>query len=163
MQEQDAYIAIYDDNGHVIDKKIRKEVNKRTDTVKQVTIMVTNSKNEMFITRPKNAIFSDPWGSSAAGLVRFNESDLDAAKRTFQREIGLNEELNHIKDNYYVFDGVKRYSSIYYIQTDTLFSSNEKDVYEGKWETLEFIEKNIGQFMPTFRVAFNAFKSKRNQ
>lgn len=157
MQEKDALIGIFDEKGNVVGNKTRAEVNKKTDILKNVIIMVVNSNKEIFVVRPINSVFDGLWGSAAAGLVRLNEVPKEAALRTIDRELGLTEELNHLMDDFYNFNGIKRFSSVFYFEKDNL-EINKNEVVEAKLVTPDFVEKNAHQFMPTFKAAFEEMK-----
>ncbi len=156
MQEKDALIDTFDEQGENIGHKFRHEVDKRIDILKQVNIILLNDENKVFVTKSTSELWPDKWGSSAAGLVRHDESLPDAAKRTLKRELGVDVELKWLGENYYNFDGVRRFMSVFIGTVKGELKANPEDVQEGKWVTLEETDKLDG--MPTLHVALEIVK-----
>jgi len=162
MQEQDAVIDIFDDQGKNIGHKFRYEINKRLDILKQVNMVVIDDKKRMFVTKAKGGLWPGKWGTSAAGLVRHDEALADAAKRTLKRELGISAELKWFGESMYNFDGIKRLFSVFSGSTKAEPKLNPEDAEEGKWVTFEEAEQMIknDECMPTFAIALEVIKAK---
>ena len=161
MQQKDALIDIFDEAGKNVGHKFRSEVNKRKDILKAVNIVLVDDQNKIFVVKAsKDSIFPGMWGTSAAGLVRHDESNLDAAKRTLKRELGITAELTDLGQNFYDFNGVKRFMSVFYAKTKAQPKVNPSDAEEGKWATIKEVEQMIekGVCMPTLDVAVKQLK-----
>jgi len=154
MQEKEALIDIFDDDGNNIGHKLRQEINERIDILKQVNIVLIN-EDKIYIAKAKDGLWLGKWGTSAAGIVRHEESLADAAQRTLKRELGITVELEWQGENFYNFDGVKRLLSIFKGSTKAEPKPNSEEVEEGKWVTKEEAEQIIkqGEGMPTLAVA----------
>ena len=160
MQEQDSLISVYDVSGKIISNKLRKDVDKKNDILKTVIILVINNQNKVFITKIPSNHFTERWGASAAGMVRKDEKIIDAAKRTLNRELDLLKNPIFLSENFYDFNVIKRFMSVFYIKTGDLPKVNPDDVFGSRWMTFNEIDKNIDSFIPTFRVAFEILKKK---
>jgi len=138
MQEKEALIDIFDEDGTMIEHKERGDVNKRTDILKVVQIMLINDEGKVFVTKLGEGLYQGKWASSAAGIVRHDEALADAASRTLKRELGVSTELTWDGENFYNFDGIKRFMSVFHGKTNQDPTVNEAE--EGKWVTIEEAE-----------------------
>ncbi len=156
MQERDALIDVFDEEGKNIGHKFRHEINNKLDIVKTVNIILMDDKKRIFVAKAKGEPWPGKWGTSAAGLVRHDEALADAAKRTLKRELGITAELTWLGQNYYNFDGMKRFMSVFIGKTKTQPKINKEDAEEGKWATLQ--ETGKLDMMPTLAVALEIIK-----
>ena len=162
MQEAQAIIGLYDKNGNLLGFKERDDVNKRIDILKVVNVMLFDEKNRIFITKPKDDLWKEKWGCAAAGLVRKDESSVEAARRTLKRELNLEaEDLIFLGEKYFDLDGIKRFISIFYARTNKDPRINHNDVNEGTWVDLEELKmlKKKNLFNPPFLASFEVLKA----
>ncbi|MBI4146012.1 NUDIX domain-containing protein [Candidatus Woesearchaeota archaeon] len=155
MQEKEALIDTFDENGKVVAHKLRKDINKTTDILKAVYIILENNHEEVYLTLSTGELWKGKWGVSAAGIVRHNETPLQAAQRTLKRELGIIAELQETHSGFYTFGPVKRWMWAYKAQTRSQPKPNTADVEEGTWMTHTQAEKLIksGRCMPTLEKA----------
>jgi len=151
MQEKEALIDIFDEDGKNIGHKFRNEVNERIDILKVVAIVLVDDANKVFTAKASGGHWPGKWGSSAGGVVRHDEALADAAKRTLKRELKLTENLEWLGENYYNFDGVRRFMSVFVGRTKAEPKLNPEDAEEGKWVTIQ--EAAQLDTMPTFNIA----------
>ena len=160
MQKDEQLIPLFDEQGNIIDKKFRSQVDKNNSIIKCVNILVLNKENKIFITEPKDLAFNKKYASSACGLVRDNETLEEAAKRTTKRELNLDSDLIFIKEQFYNFNGAKKFMATFYIKTEKQPIPNEEDIKSSLWMSFQEIEKNLNEFMPTFLESFKIVKEK---
>ena len=158
MQADDALINLYNEEGKIIGQKVRSQIDKKRVILKGVYILILNKKGEIFVTKPKDSVFQKQWGCSAAGIVRAEETALESAKRTLQRETALKEQPLFLGERFHNFDGVKRFLNAFYVKTDKNPRINEADVQEGMWMKVENIEEN--EMSPTFLAALKLVKEE---
>ena len=161
MQSDDALIDLLDENGNVIEQRVRSKIDKKVAILRSVNILLLNEKNELFVVEAKEKQpFDVQWGNSAAGLVRHGETREEAAKRTVARELGLKLDLVFLKEEFYNFNGVKRFMSTFYARTDQVPKINAEDIKKADWLSGEEIEKRKAQSMPTFLASLNIVASQ---
>jgi len=157
MQEQEAVIEVYNEKGEVIVSKPRKDVNKKIDILKSVVILVVNGKKELFMIKARDSLWADKWGGSCAGLVRHDEDVREAAKRTLQRELGINDNLNFLGEQYHDWDGVKRLLNVFSARVnDNKPNPNKNDIKEWRWVSFDEAQAMIkrNECMPSINAAF---------
>ena len=161
MQEKEELIAIYNKEGKIVNYKKRKDIDKKKEILKQINIIILDLNNNIFVTNPKDSIYKEPYGSSASGLLRKNETINGCAKRTLKRELNLNNELILLNEKYYDFNGIKRIMSVFYFKGNINLKINNNDIYKGKWLDFNKVEKliNSGKAIPTFEAAFEVLKN----
>jgi isopentenyldiphosphate isomerase len=164
MQEKEAIIAVYNEEGIVIEKKPRKDINKEKDILKTANIILINNKNQIFMIKANDFLWKDKWGGSCAGLVRHKETPKQAAKRTLKRELNINIKLQHLAENFHNFNSTKRFLSVFLVKTNNNPIINLNDIKEGKW--ISFKEAQIlinnNKCMPTFESSFEILKKHLN-
>lgn len=153
MQEKEAIIGIYDEEGNLIAKKPRKEVDKKKDILKTVKILAFNKKGEIFMIKEGNpAIWSNKWGGSCASLVRADEKPTEAAKRTLMRELGITKEPKFIGERFIDFGDAKRHWNVFVVKDIDKVNPNKEDFSQTKWTDINEAKKLIseGKCMPSF-------------
>ena len=163
MQEKEALIQIYNENQEPIAVKPRKDINKNTDILEDANILIINNKNQIFMIKAKQSSWPGKWGGSCAGLVRYQETPNEAAKRTLKRELNIKVPLTHLHKKYYDFNGKKKIMNFFYGKASEL-KPNPDDFEETKWISIQEAEKMIknNECMPTFEAAFKALKEYLN-
>lgn len=159
MQEKEAEIAIFDRSGRIIKSKPRKDIDKTKELLGTVNILLTNKNGEVFTILANDSLWKGRIGGSCAGLIRKEETPINAANRTLERELGVKTQLRQVYSAYHEFDGAKRWFHVFLGKSDNV-KPNNKDVIEGKWRSKEEIENIIenGLSMPTFEVAYSKLK-----
>lgn len=159
MQEKEAEIAIFDKSGKVVSSKSRKDVNKENDLLGTVNILLTNKKEEIFTILAHDSIWEGKIGGSCAGLIRINETPIEASNRTLERELGIKVSLKQVHSGYHDFEGVKRWFYVFHGETEEV-NPNNKDIIESKWITKKEVNNLIFQnkVMPTFKIAYENLK-----
>lgn len=163
MQEGDATIPIYDEQGDCIGEKVRGEVDKKHDILKSVSILLFNRKRELFVVRiaENDSLYPGVFGCSAAGLVRHDETAEDAAVRTLQRELNINSTLHYHGERFVDLNGVKRFMNVFSATMPGLrekIAVNPDDAIEGFWAVLEKLDKS--KCMPTLLKALQIINIK---
>ncbi|MBI1970368.1 NUDIX domain-containing protein [Candidatus Woesearchaeota archaeon] len=175
MQEGDATISVYDEQGDCIGEKIRGEVDKKQDILKSVHILLFNRKEELFVVRVAghDSLYPKMIGCSAAGLVRSDETVEEAAIRTLQRELrlGINGELGidgnqhglqYHGEQFVSMNDVKRFMNVFSIVFDGdagVVDLNPDDAEEGCWVSINKLDKK--SCMPTLLEALRMLKQNR--
>ena len=157
MQDADALIAVFNKEGKIMGKKLRKDVDKEKDILKTVVILIQNSKDDFLLTKPRVTLWVGKWGSSAAGMVRYGENVEEAAVRTLYRELGLEIPLTKKDESFYNFGGVCRFLSVFHGKSDFILV-NKEDATEYRWFSTEEIKKL--QCMPTLDAALERYKEQ---
>ncbi len=161
MQEQ-IMIPLHNQNGSIVGYKDIKDVNYKIDILKVVNIILVDESNKVFISKVRDDVWKDGWGSSAVGLVRKDESSIDAARRILKSYFHISaEDLMFIEESYYDLNGIKRVNSIFYARTNTEPILNPNYILDGTWVDLEEIKIMMKKdmFNPQFLVAFHSIKS----
>lgn len=155
MQEKDAVVALYDNQGNIIGRKFRRDVDKKSDILKAAHVLVFNGNDEIFLVQTKDDLWPDKWGGSCAGFVREGEEPMDTALRTLKRELGLNIDLDYCGQKYYEFDGVKGWIAVFVAESINNPKINLNDFVMGRWFSIEDARKLIKEkkVKPTFEVA----------
>ena len=173
MQEGDATIPVYDEQGDCIGEKIRGEVDKKQDILKSVHVLVFNRKGDLFVVRVAghDSLYPNMIGCSAAGLVRSDETVEEAAVRTLQRELGFGINGNQHNFQYHgeqfiSMNGVKRFMNVFSIVLDNgvgadVVDLNQDDAEEGWWVSINKLDKKA--CMPTLVEALRILKQSRNK
>ena len=120
------YLDILDENGKLTGmKKERNIVHKDGDWHKVVQIFVVNDNNIMLQQRSLLKK-SDPgkWCASASGHISAGESSMEAAKKEFREELGINLNENEIK----LIDTFKS-PSIRYNNNEKIINNHFVDLY----------------------------------
>ncbi len=163
MQEKEALIGVYDASGKVVGKKTRNEVDKINDILKGVYIIVVNDKSGLLMIKAKDSLWHNKWGAGAGGLVRIDENVKDAALRTLKREFGIDGDLKFLAEQFYDFNGLKRFATIYFVEINEDLKINRDDFSEWKWISFLEVEKMIasGECMPMTEAALELFVGSR--
>ena len=113
MSEAESLIPLHNNSGNVVGYKVREDINNRIDILRVVNILLFDEENRIFITKPKDDLWKGKWASSAAGLVRKDESAVETAIRTLRKELNIEpEDLMFVEEKYCDLNGIKRIISI---------------------------------------------------
>ena|SRR3972149_6149123 len=154
-------IDLYDESGKIVGQKSRESVDPLKDILKTVNVIVLNSKKELYMTKPAHSLWPGKWASSAAGIVRQDQSGDDAAMRTVKKELGIVLKLISLGESFYDFDGIKFWMSTYYGTTTMPVVPNPRDVAQGKWMSVDVVERILSDCYPTFQVSFKKLKDAK--
>lgn len=159
MQNPEAKIGIYDKEGNLIGEKARGGVNKKEDILKSVIILAMNNNNEIWVADlGESSLYEEALGGSAAGLVRVDEGADEAAKRTAERELGIDFKPEFVTSEYNDEQGIKRHANFYYIKADKNEFNMDEERENGEWKSREEIENNLDKYLPTFKIVFDKLK-----
>ncbi len=168
-------VIITDENGNFVkeeefDLAIQQKLIRRI-----VRIFVFNEKRELFVQKRGSSvkIWPSRWDSSAAGHVDPGETPEEAAKRELQEETGISvKQLLKVTDYYdeECEDGtimLRAFATLYFIFCSGEVNIDGEEVVDGKWMTLEQLEREINlnpkRFSPGFISSLEQYKKYRNK
>ncbi len=160
MQEASSRIALFNEQGTVIGDKPRADIDKRTDILGGIYVLLLNGANHVYLTQQRDSLWAGKWGVSCGGLLRVGEKPAEAAHRTAIRELGSDPFIFSGQNvGYHSFDGVRRYVHAF-CGAPILPITPAEDVLEGRWFLLDELRDLAAQdaLMPTTRVVLGAFK-----
>jgi isopentenyldiphosphate isomerase len=133
-------IAVVDEKDEVVDIRPISEVHKQGLIHREAYVCLINSKKEVLLQRRKD---NGLWDHSAAGHFSENESYIQAAKREFGEELGVELALDELEEiGYARFDTIKpgkknfRFVKIYLVRKDISsedFKLDSNEVIEVKF------------------------------
>lgn len=165
--QQDSFIDIFDKDQNLIATKRRSDVDKNEGYLRVVYIVVYNSSKEVFIVElksddPKKQYYQK-YSVSAAGLVRSKEKIDQAAKRTLEKELGIDGELVFLGDFTIDNPSFRRFANFYCIKYDGDIDVNKDDVEKGEFVSEEMIENMVYMdkdlFTPVFLEFWERFRN----
>ena len=162
MQEREAIIGIYNEQGELIKTKHRSQVDKKQDILKTAIVLVFNNQNQIFTIRARESVWQkENWGGSCATLIRHQEDPKNAAKRTHKRELNIEAQPQFITEKYYNWKGIKRFLSVFKLETKKEIKPNPNDFYETRWISINEAEilVNNNQCIPTFEAGLKLLKN----
>ncbi len=160
MQDHDALIAIYNEQGEIIGTKKRIDVDKKRDILRSVNILLINPEGKIFVTQPVNPVFPGTWGCAAAGLVRYQENPEDAALRTVKKELTITIPLISLGETFFTHSPIRRFTHMFFGITDTPVRINPGDATKGTWMEQKEVERKIKKFLPPCQEIYRVWKSK---
>ena len=173
MEHKKYEVEIYNENGDVVEVKQRKDINKLKDLIHSVHIFAFNSNNELILSvipqkkdQELKNIYKDKYGTTAATIVRKDETHSQAAPRLAKKELFLeNGDLTFLGKNLETYpDGVKRFNSVYVLTGfDTFENFNKddiKDLIPMTRESLADLMEHKNSFADSFLVNFNRYSDK---
>lgn len=158
------YFNVVNEKDEVIGKALRDEVHQKKLIHRAVTILVFNSKNELYmIQRSRNKKLNPlKWQGSASGHVESGESYEQAAKRELKEELNINAEPKFEFDIKVYSDEQKENFRLFSITTDDPITTNE-EIEQSKFMTIDEIRKmiknNPNQLRDAFLLMFNQYFS----
>lgn len=115
-------VDLVDEHGNVIDKKPRKDVDKKVDVYHSVHILLVTPRGELVLGKiPARKdfpnLYSNQLGVTVATIKRSNESADRAAVRAISRELFIDDaRIYHVGDKFHHLpDGHRTYLSAYYL------------------------------------------------
>lgn len=128
-----------------------------------IHIWIINSNNKIYIQRrsANRSKFPNFWENAGGGAL-MGESSIEAMKREFSEEIGIDPDMN----NAVMFESIARNDDIvdfWLIRQDFKIEDlklQKDEVSDAKWVSLNEFEEMIkaGLFVPTINFSFEPFK-----
>lgn len=138
-------IDIVDENDNVIGKGERNEVIAGKLRHRLVHVLVFNSEGKMALQlRSKTVKFAPGyWSTTAGGFVRSGESYDEAAKREFQEELGITENITPIHKDDFEDERTIKFFKTYRCDFDGPFNPDPAEVERVEFFTIEKIRAMI--------------------
>ena len=154
------YFPIVTENGEVTGRASREECHSGTFLLHPVIhLHIFNSHGEIYLQKraPDKDIQPGKWDTSVGGHVDFGEEIVDALKREAKEELGITDYTPVLLRVYkFVSDREAEMVHSYYTIYDGEIQPDPGEISEGKFWSIEDIEKNLGKlvFTPNFEEEF---------
>ena len=165
MDHLDFLVDVFDEKGNVVEVKKRGEINRKNDLLKTVHLLVFDQSGGVYlsaISRQGDSLWKGTWGTTCAGIVRHGEDPYFAIARTMEREIGIVEETQYIGENFFNFDGVKRFVTLFTCTSAKKMFPNQTNIERIALFSLEEVEKAImeNRCAPTLAACWKMYSEK---
>ena len=173
MNSNEEVFEIFNEKNEPVGKASRSEVHEKGLFHRGIDLFLVNSKGKIFLTRRAKTkdTSSGVWGLSVGEHVKPGESFMDAAIRGLKEELGItNAKVVQIKGprlfTITYEDGKKdnEFDALFLAESDEKITMDKGEISEGKFYTLEEIEKKIEEgriFTPFFQIEWEEFKEER--
>lgn len=155
--------AIVDEEGNRIGKASRSECHSGSKILHPVVhLHIFNSRGELYMQKRSMSkdVFPGKWDTSSAGHIDLDELPHTAVKREVYEELGISEITPVFITKYVIETTTEReLSYCYYVVYDGAISIDHNEVDEGRFWTLDEIEKHMfkGIFTYNFEKDFVNF------
>ncbi|NDW10807.1 NUDIX domain-containing protein [Dysgonomonas sp. 520] len=163
MSCQEEVFPLVDEAGNVIGQATRSECHRGSMLLHPVIhLHVFNSRGDLFLQKRSAAKDIQPnlWDSSVGGHIDLGETPYDAAIREAGEEIGLQGIAPiYITKHIITTDVERELTYCFYAEYDKSFQIDNEEVSDGRFWTMDEIEKNMGKGMFTynFELDFGLF------
>ena len=157
-------VILLDEHAELAGSKLRQEINKKTDILYCVDILIFTDDRVLLVKTPDGSLYKDTWSSSCATMLRERETTEQAAWRCLKKELDIQTgELTELGERFFTYpDGVKRKKRTFTFITTQTPKPNPEDVSELKsWtrpEIEEALPRNI--FAPTFVKMWEVYQTQ---
>ncbi len=166
MENGDQLVKILNDQGEMIGAKPRREVDKQHDILHCADVLVIQNGRLLLSRIPDTTLYGGTLGTSAASMVRDNETPEQAAIRALQKELNVTvSEVTLLGEKFYAFpDGVKRLKTSFVITHPDTITPNPADVSElvafDRAQIESQLSTNPNLFAPTFQALWQEYQTQ---
>lgn len=168
------YVVLVDANDNPIGLMEKMEAHIKAELHRAFSIFIFNSKGEMLLQQRALSKYHTPglWTNTCCSHPRHEESLKQATSRRLQEEMGMScelKELFHFTYKADVTQGLMEYEidHVFIGTTDETPNINTDEVESWKYETLEFIQKDMMErpelYTPWFKIAFKELLNHINK
>lgn len=169
MEHDEYNVQLCDERGITTGYKVRRDVDKKHDTLHVVDIFVIGSGKLLLAKIPTSPMYTGLWGVSACTLLRQHESVEEAALRCLESEleiISTDALLESLGAKFFQYsDGVRRFRTTFYAETlRKVFVADPKNASELRWfsrdDIDDMIDDAVAECSPPFLALWKEYHEK---
>ncbi|MFQ5482644.1 MAG: NUDIX domain-containing protein [Nitrospinaceae bacterium] len=166
MDDLNELFNVVDAEDRVLGQATRGEVHAKELLHRSVHILVFDFEGRLFLQERSAAKDENPgfWDTSAAGHVNAGETYLDCAHRELMEELGLQVNLEPVMKITACPETFWEHVAVFSCQTDAPITINPDEIKQGRFWTLDEIQKAVRQgdlpFTSSFKLILHKYLNR---
>ena len=169
MEHDEYNVQLCNEHGITTGYKVRRDVDKKRDTIHVVDIFVIGGGKLLLAKIPTSPIYTGLWGVSAVTLLRQHESVEEGALRCLESELEIiptDVMLDPLGAKFFQYpDGVRRFRTTFYAETlRKVFVTDPKNASELRWFSRDDIDDMVDnaaiECSPPFLALWREYREK---